>query len=141
MGLCPSCMLTSLLIHNWSLSLPCEHATMCSIDIAFVVESLIKRLDGCSLEDLVAGAWEVQDHLDRLADGGDHPRGLERGLASMSAVAEQRTKLQVNTSLCFSLLMSMFDSIFWCSLSCTSPLQTMPYSGDDNCQCMQSCNI
>ena len=72
---------------------------MCSIDIAFCVESLIERLDGCSLEDLVAGAWEVQDHLDRLADGGDHPRGLERGLASMSAVAEQRTKLQVSPSL------------------------------------------
>jgi len=43
----------------------------------------------------VTGAWEVQDHLDRLADAADNPRGLERGLATMSAVAEQRTKLQV----------------------------------------------
>jgi len=44
----------------------------------------------------VAGAWEVQDHMDRLADAADNPRGLERGLATMSAVAEQRTKLQVS---------------------------------------------
>ncbi len=50
----------------------------------------------CSLEDLVAGAWEVQDHMDRLADAADNPRGLERGLATMSAVAEQRTRLQVS---------------------------------------------
>lgn len=44
----------------------------------------------------MAGAWEVQDHMDRLADAADNPRGLERGLATMSAVAEQRTKLQVS---------------------------------------------
>ncbi len=50
----------------------------------------------CSLEDLVAGAWEVQDHMDRLADAADNPRGLERGLATMSAVADQRTRLQVS---------------------------------------------
>ena len=57
----------------------------------------------CSLEELVAGAWQVQDHLDRLADAADHPRGLHRGLASMSAVAEQRTKLQV-CALCLPYL-------------------------------------
>ncbi|KAL0020987.1 hypothetical protein WJX77_003610 [Trebouxia sp. C0004] len=50
--------------------------------------------DDANLEDLVAGAWEVQDHMDCLADAADNPRGLERGLATMSAVAEQRTKLQ-----------------------------------------------
>jgi len=50
----------------------------------------------CSLEDLVAGAWEVQDHMDRLADAADNPHGLERGLATMSAVADQRTRLQVS---------------------------------------------
>lgn len=50
----------------------------------------------CSLEDLVAGAWEAQDHMDRLADAADNPRGLERGLATMSAVADQRTRLQVS---------------------------------------------
>ncbi len=44
----------------------------------------------------MAGAWEVQDHMDRLADAADNPRGLERGLATMSAVAEQRTRLQVS---------------------------------------------
>lgn len=49
----------------------------------------------CSLEDLVAGAWEAQERLDCLADGADHPRGLQRGLATMSAVAQQRAKLQV----------------------------------------------
>jgi len=44
----------------------------------------------------VAGAWEVQDRMDRLADAADNPRGLDRALATMSAVAEQRTKLQVS---------------------------------------------
>ena len=49
----------------------------------------------CSLEELVGGAWQVQDHLDRLADAADNPLGLDRSLASMSAVADQRNKLQV----------------------------------------------
>ncbi len=44
----------------------------------------------------MAGAWEVQDRMDRLADAADNPRGLDRALATMSAVAEQRTKLQVS---------------------------------------------
>lgn len=50
----------------------------------------------CSLEDLIAGAWEAQERLECLADGTDHPKGLQRGLASMSAVAQQRSKLQVH---------------------------------------------
>ena len=50
----------------------------------------------CSLEDLVAGAWEAQERLECLADGTDHPKGLQRGLATMSAVAQQRSKLQVH---------------------------------------------
>ena len=49
----------------------------------------------CSLEELVAGAWQVQERLEGLADGADNPRGLLRGLATMSAVAQQRSKLQV----------------------------------------------
>ena len=44
----------------------------------------------------MAGAWEVQDHIDGLADAADNPHGLDRGLATMSAVAEQRTRLQVS---------------------------------------------
>lgn len=49
----------------------------------------------CSLEEVVAGIWEVQDHIDALADMDDNPRGLQHGLAGLSAVIEQRTKLQV----------------------------------------------
>lgn len=49
----------------------------------------------CSLEDLVAGVWEVQEHIDGLADMEDNPKGLQQGLAGLSAVTEQRTKLQV----------------------------------------------
>jgi len=37
----------------------------------------------------------VQDQLDRLADAADNPCGLESGRATMSAVADQRTKLHV----------------------------------------------
>ena len=53
----------------------------------------------CSLEDLVTGAWEAQERLDCLADGADHPKGLQRGLATMSAVAQQRSKLQVHVDI------------------------------------------
>ena len=49
----------------------------------------------CSLDDLVAGIWEVQEHIDGLTDVEDDPKGLQRGLAGLSAVAEQRSKLQV----------------------------------------------
>ena len=45
-------------------------------------------------EDLVAEACEGQDQVDRLADAADKPCGLEGGRAAMSAVADQRTKLQ-----------------------------------------------
>ena len=55
----------------------------------------------CSLDSLVAGLREVQSHIHSLADMDEHPQGLQRGLASMSAVAEQRNKLQVHrTSSC-----------------------------------------
>ena len=50
----------------------------------------------CSLEDLVVGAWAAQERLDCLVDGADQPKGLQRGLATMSAVAQQRDKLQVH---------------------------------------------
>ena len=53
----------------------------------------------CSLEDLVAGAWQAQERLECLADGADHPTGLQRGLASMSAVAQQRSRLQVHNEM------------------------------------------
>ena len=53
----------------------------------------------CSLEDLVAGAWEAQERLQCLADGADHPAGLQRGLATMSAVAQQRSRLQVHSDI------------------------------------------
>lgn len=53
----------------------------------------------CSLEDLVAGAWEAQERLQCLADGADHPTGLQRGLATMSAVAQQRSRLQVHSDI------------------------------------------
>ena len=48
----------------------------------------------------MGGAWQVQDHIDRLADIADNQRGLDRSLESMSAVAEQRNKLQVTRFLC-----------------------------------------
>ncbi|DBA75637.1 TPA: hypothetical protein ACH3X2_009071 [Trebouxia sp. C0005] len=66
------------------------------LDLPQDTQDLLEQtdFDDANLEDLVAGAWEVQDHMDRLADAADNPRGLERGLATMSAVAEQRTKLQ-----------------------------------------------
>ena len=51
----------------------------------------------CSLEEVVAGAWQVQEALECLADAADNPKGLDRGLATMSAVAQHRSKLQVHT--------------------------------------------
>lgn len=44
----------------------------------------------------MAGAWQVQERLEGLADGGDNPKGLQGGLATMSAVAQHRSKLQVH---------------------------------------------
>ncbi len=41
---------------------------------------------------MVAIAWEVHRRLEALAEGGAH--GLERGLAGMAAVVEQRRGLQ-----------------------------------------------
>ncbi len=41
---------------------------------------------------MVATAWEVHRRLEALAEGGAH--GLERGLAGMAAVVEQRRRLQ-----------------------------------------------
>ncbi|DBB03251.1 TPA: hypothetical protein ACH3X3_010647 [Trebouxia sp. C0006] len=66
------------------------------LDLPEDTQDLLEQTDfgDANLEDLVAGAWEVQDHMDRLADAADNPRGLERGLATMSAVADQRTRLQ-----------------------------------------------
>ena len=63
----------------------------------------------CSLEDLVEGAWQVQEHLERLADAADNPQGLQRGLASMSAVADQRTKLQVHSLASFPVRACIFS--------------------------------
>ena len=66
----------------------------------------------------MAGAWEVQDHMDRLADAADNPCGLERGLATMSAVAEQRTRLQVShTALDWSTANCLLLSVFCLNLS------------------------
>ena len=62
----------------------------------------------------MAGAWEVQKHVDCLADGADNPKGLARGLASMSAVAEQRSKLQV----CLCAVRLTADSTTACLLVC-----------------------
>lgn len=50
----------------------------------------------CSLQDLVAEACKGQEQVDRLADAADTPCAVEAGRAVMSAVAEQRTKLQVS---------------------------------------------
>lgn len=47
----------------------------------------------------MVGAWQVQERLEGLADGADNPKGLQRGLATMSAVAQQRAKLQVHTHI------------------------------------------
>lgn len=45
----------------------------------------------------MAGVWEMQDHIDGLADVEENPKGLQRGLAGLSAVTEQRAKLQVSS--------------------------------------------
>ena len=54
----------------------------------------------------MAGAWQVQERLESLADGADNPKGLQGGLATMSAVVQQRAKLQVH--ICSSLGMGRF---------------------------------
>lgn len=41
---------------------------------------------------MVATAWEVHRRLEALAEGGPH--GLDKGLAGMAAVVEQRRRLQ-----------------------------------------------
>ena len=41
---------------------------------------------------MVATAWEVHQRLQALAEGGPH--GLDKGLAGMAAVVEQRRRLQ-----------------------------------------------
>ncbi|KAA6418857.1 MAG: hypothetical protein FRX49_11213 [Trebouxia sp. A1-2] len=65
-------------------------------DLVDMVETLaMLDLRMCHMcEDIAA---KKHDHLDCLADAADKPCGLDSGLAlaTMSAVAEQRTKLQV----------------------------------------------
>lgn len=83
----------------------------------------------CSLEDLVVGAWEAQERLDCLADGADHPKGLQRGLATMSAVAQQREKLQVH-----------IDNLTRLLLLGTKALVIM-FDGADSSACCLSVNL
>ena len=49
----------------------------------------------CSLEEMVSAGWDLVQHLEGLQDVSVSPKGLEQGLASMEAVSEQRSRLQV----------------------------------------------
>ena len=49
----------------------------------------------CSLEEMASAGWDLVQHLEGLQDVSVSPKGLEQGLASMEAVSEQRSRLQV----------------------------------------------